>query len=252
MKNAGVTLIELLIVIVVMGIIAAFSVPAVGKIIENMKEESFLNTANVMIVAAKNAYNQDDPLWDQDIVTMRELIENGYLEVSENDPWGQPYLIDDSFVQVEEIIAYRDEEIFLSLSNFYSFNFIFKVTLVSETATIGLDVPLTEFDDSDVIYINDGDSIVSGIIEFITGQVNSSVTGDNNNDEITTDDRIGKGGSINTFGGDDIISADGGMSNNAIIDSGTGNDTITLEGPMKGAATIDSGDGDGIMQCLLY
>ncbi len=38
-NNRGVTLIELLIVIVVMGIISAFAVPAVGKIIDNTEKD---------------------------------------------------------------------------------------------------------------------------------------------------------------------------------------------------------------------
>jgi type IV pilus assembly protein PilA len=39
-NNKGVTLVELLIVIVVMGIIAAFAVPAVGQIIENQQKSA--------------------------------------------------------------------------------------------------------------------------------------------------------------------------------------------------------------------
>lgn len=243
-KNDGVTLIELLIVIVVMGIIASFSMTAVVSILENTKEESFLNTANTMIVSAKIAYNQSDSLWDDDTATMQELIDNNYLEVSENDPWGKPYDTTNSFVQVEEIIVYHSEELLLSLNYIFSSDSIFKVKLVSPTATIGFDVPLSVFDNSDVIYLNGGGSVIDGIIESITGVLKSSVTGDNNNDQITTDDKIGKGGSISTFGGDDIISVGGEMSNDASIDSGTGNDTITLDGPLRGAATIKSGDGD--------
>ena len=41
-NNKGVTLVELLIVIVVMGIIAAFAIPAVGTIIENTQKDSML------------------------------------------------------------------------------------------------------------------------------------------------------------------------------------------------------------------
>ena len=39
-NNKGVTLVELLIVIVVMGIIAAFAIPSVGKIIENTNKDA--------------------------------------------------------------------------------------------------------------------------------------------------------------------------------------------------------------------
>ena len=44
-NNKGVTLVELLIVIVVMGIIAAFAIPAVGTIIENTNRDAVLNDA---------------------------------------------------------------------------------------------------------------------------------------------------------------------------------------------------------------
>ncbi len=44
-NNKGVTLVELLIVIVVMGIIAAFSIPAVGTIITNTQKDAILADA---------------------------------------------------------------------------------------------------------------------------------------------------------------------------------------------------------------
>ena len=52
-NNKGVTLVELLIVIVVMGIIAAFSIPAVGNIIENAQKEAILQDAIQVENAAK-------------------------------------------------------------------------------------------------------------------------------------------------------------------------------------------------------
>ncbi len=52
-NNKGVTLVELLIVIVVMGIIAAFSIPAVGNIIENATKDGVLNDAIQVENAAK-------------------------------------------------------------------------------------------------------------------------------------------------------------------------------------------------------
>lgn len=52
-NNKGVTLVELLIVIVVMGIIAAFAIPAVGTIIENTQKDSILADALAVENAAK-------------------------------------------------------------------------------------------------------------------------------------------------------------------------------------------------------
>ncbi len=53
MNNKGVTLIELLIVIVVMGIISAFAIPAVGSIIENTQLDAVYADAIAVENAAK-------------------------------------------------------------------------------------------------------------------------------------------------------------------------------------------------------
>ena len=52
-NNKGVTLVELLIVIVVMGIIAAFAIPAVGTIIDNTQKDAIHADA----IAVENAAN---------------------------------------------------------------------------------------------------------------------------------------------------------------------------------------------------
>ena len=52
-NNKGVTLVELLIVIVVMGIIAAFAIPAVGTIIDNTQQDAIVADA----IAIENAAN---------------------------------------------------------------------------------------------------------------------------------------------------------------------------------------------------
>ena len=53
MNNKGVTLIELLIVIVVLGIISAFAIPAVGSIISNTEKDAVLADALSIENAAK-------------------------------------------------------------------------------------------------------------------------------------------------------------------------------------------------------
>jgi len=52
-NNKGVTLVELLVVIVVMGIIAGFAIPAVGNIITNAEKDAILNDAIQVENAAK-------------------------------------------------------------------------------------------------------------------------------------------------------------------------------------------------------
>lgn len=56
MKNRGVTLIELLIVIVVMGIIATFTIILVDDIIENTKDKVDLRNAEILEDTIKQAY----------------------------------------------------------------------------------------------------------------------------------------------------------------------------------------------------
>ncbi|MFS0575369.1 prepilin-type N-terminal cleavage/methylation domain-containing protein [Sporosarcina sp. 179-K 3D1 HS] len=56
LKNEkGLTLVELLAVIVILGIIAAIAVPAIGKIIDNTKDKAILADASNILSAAKLA-----------------------------------------------------------------------------------------------------------------------------------------------------------------------------------------------------
>jgi len=76
-NNKGVTLVELLIVIVVMGIIAAFAIPAVGKIIENTQKDAIYADALAVENAAKLFCSQTTCTADEDL-TWTEL--QGYLD----------------------------------------------------------------------------------------------------------------------------------------------------------------------------
>ena len=51
-NNKGVTLVELLIVIVILGIIAAIAVPAVGNIVDNARDDAFIADATTIRNAA--------------------------------------------------------------------------------------------------------------------------------------------------------------------------------------------------------
>jgi type IV pilus assembly protein PilA len=78
MNNKGVTLVELLIVIVVLGIISAFAIPAVGTIVENAERSSVANDA-LMVENAARLYcqdNYDDPDCDGngDVLTWSEVF----------------------------------------------------------------------------------------------------------------------------------------------------------------------------------
>ncbi len=58
MNNKGVTLVELIIVIVIIGIISAFSVPAVGRYLENAQKSAVLEDARQVRNAADNFCNE--------------------------------------------------------------------------------------------------------------------------------------------------------------------------------------------------
>lgn len=216
-------MIELLIVIVIIGIISTFSMIAVSTIIKNVKENAFVNTAKAMLTSAKNAYSQSDPLFDDNIATLQELIDNGYIEISENDPWGEPYDTTNSYVTIDSV---------------------YKVKVISPTATIGYDSPLDVISKSDVIYQNGyGGSIIDGVIETVSGNVTTTMNGSDDNDSITIDSNLQSNGAINTFDGDDIVVVDGDVRVNAAINTGAGNDSITFD-RLRGNASVVAGDGN--------
>jgi len=59
-NEKGLTLIELLAVIVILAIVAAIAVPAIGNIIQNSKEKAVVSDA-LMVLSAANLYFVDNP-----------------------------------------------------------------------------------------------------------------------------------------------------------------------------------------------
>lgn len=77
LKNQrGLTLVELLAVIVILGIISAIAVPSIGNIIEKSKEDAAVSDALQIINAAKLAHvaNNEKISWDQ--TTLNEYLSN--------------------------------------------------------------------------------------------------------------------------------------------------------------------------------
>lgn len=70
LKNEkGLTLVELLAVIVILGIIAAIAVPAIGKIIDNTKDKAILADASNILSAAKLAIAEGSCTSDTECTT---------------------------------------------------------------------------------------------------------------------------------------------------------------------------------------
>lgn len=93
LKNQkGMTLVELLAVIVILGIISAIAIPSIGGLIENSKKDAFVANAQQMVSAAKIAYASSEATQSKEldptgnpgkmssIYSLTDLVNNGYLE----------------------------------------------------------------------------------------------------------------------------------------------------------------------------
>jgi type IV pilus assembly protein PilA len=82
LKNEkGLTLIELLAVLVILGIIAAIAIPAIGNIIEDSREDAVKQDA-IKILEAASLYKVEDPANQQ--FTPVDLETAGYLQLNNN------------------------------------------------------------------------------------------------------------------------------------------------------------------------
>ncbi|MFD2681446.1 type II secretion system protein [Bacillus seohaeanensis] len=96
----GLTLIELLAVVVILGIIAAIAVPSIGGLIDNSRRDAHIANAQQMVSAARLAMTANE-LGEDSSITLEELIDDGYLEPVE-DPSGAGYDEDASLVTIGE------------------------------------------------------------------------------------------------------------------------------------------------------
>jgi len=81
-NEKGLTLVELLAVVVILGIIAAIAVPSIGSIIDNTKRDAHLANAQQLVSSAKLYIATENPSatdLSSTGITLKNLIDNGYL-----------------------------------------------------------------------------------------------------------------------------------------------------------------------------
>ncbi|WP_409251522.1 type II secretion system protein [Bacillus sp. SCS-153A] len=95
----GLTLIELLAVVVILGIIAAIAIPSIGGLINNSKKDAHIANAQQMVSAARLAVTSTD-VQTSKTYTLKSLVDDGYLEPVENPSDSSGYKDDTSLVTV--------------------------------------------------------------------------------------------------------------------------------------------------------
>lgn len=105
MKKKGFTLIELLGVLVLLGILAAISVPTIANTIKSSREKAYNDQLSIMEDAAKNwIADHIDQIPEEDgdsiTITLKTLKEGGYIKTDLKNPKTKKAFSDESYVTI--------------------------------------------------------------------------------------------------------------------------------------------------------
>lgn len=82
-KEKGFTLVELLAVIVILGIIVAIAIPAIGNIIENARGDAEAQQITLVEDAAR-LFDVQNTMAVGETITVSDLVEYGYLDLRDS------------------------------------------------------------------------------------------------------------------------------------------------------------------------
>jgi type IV pilus assembly protein PilA len=104
----GLTLIELLAVIVILGIIAAIAVPSILGLIDNTKKDAHVANAQQMISSAKMAITSDVNLQATGTryLTLEQLVALNYIDEIESPDTGHAYIDTIASVTDTAVVSY--------------------------------------------------------------------------------------------------------------------------------------------------